>query len=830
MADQELTTGEWRRLFDTHPAVMLLVDPEDGRITSANTAAERFYGYSTEVLAAMRVTDLSADDHDEVLADARSAAQGERTTFSVRHRLADGEVRDVEVATAAVEMEGRPLLGSVVHDVTERRRTLAALAASEEFARSIVTGAPLGIVVADLEGRLIRTNQAMTAITGHPEHELLGRDRTSLVHPDDRDRTLRSQAQLQTGEVDRYELRQRYVRADGSIAHVSAHHSYLRDGDGQVRFQLSVVEDVTQQELERERAEQLRDELADSHRRFEALVEHASDPIVVLSTDGEVSYASPAAAAFLGAAALTPSEIRERISERDRPLLRAAWRALLDDPARTQQLVLRMRRADGRRRHLALTLSDLREFDAVAGVVVTARDLTDELAVRSRLEHQTTHDGLTGLANRDLLLDDLRAFSGGHVARPRPGVLILLDLTGMSGINDRIGHRTGDYLLRSVAHRLVETAGEHATVSRTSGDEFGLLIPGPDDEVAALTTAQRYAELFNEPFVTPGGGSVLLRARFGVALAGQHSSSAASVLRDANLALSAAQASAATTIRVCDDDLRREEERRLTLEYELATPSITDQLRLHYQPIVELGQGRITCVEALLRWDHAELGSIGPAEFVPLAERNGAIVPIGAWVLQEACHQLASWDAAGQCRGLELAINLSARQLLDVELVPALARVLAETGLAPDRISLEITETAIADQSAVTTATVQAIADLGVRIHIDDFGAGYSSFAQLGRFPFHGLKIDRSFIEPLGREPEAEPIVAALLAIAAAQGLEVIAEGVETVTQLQHLRRLGCPRGQGFLWDPALTAADVPDAVAHGLPHPDTTTVVHRSA
>ncbi len=813
MTGEGLTTTAWRRLFDAHPAIMLLVDPTDGTIVAANAAAERFYGYDRQQMGTIDIAALNVLPREEVLAEIRSAAAGERDVFSGRHLLADGEVRDVEVETAPMEVDGRTLLGSVVHDVTERRRTVAALAASEEFARSIVTGAPIGIAVADLDGRLIRINEAMSAITGYAEHELLGRERSQLLHPDDREPQVRCQHELWSGQVDAYDLQQRYVRADGSTASVSAHHTFLRDGEGRARFELTVVEDISARERERERAESLQAELTASQRRFEALVEHASDPIVVLREDGEVTYVSPAAATFLGTTSATPEELRALVAPDDRPRLRAAWGALLDGVDRPQQLILRVRRADGRPRHLAVTLSDLRDMAPVGGIVLTARDLTDELAVRSRLEHQTTHDGLTGLANRDLLLDDLRSFAGGHARVPRRGALILLDLVGMSGINDRTGHRTGDYLLRSVAQRLVAAAGEDATVARTSGDEFGVLAPGPRDEEEALRTAMYYAALFDEPFSTPGGGSVLLRASFGVALAGGSDSSPAGILRDANLALSAAETPPTAHIRVCDEQLRRGEERRLHLEYELATPSITEQLDLVYQPIVDLQQGCATSVEALLRWRHAELGPIEPGEFVPLSERNGAIVPIGAWVLRRACEQLARWDANGDAPGLGIAINLSARQLLDVDLVPLLATVLDDTRLSPERISLEITETAIADESAVTSATVEAIAELGVRIHIDDFGTGYSSFAQLGRFPFHGLKIDRSFIQPLGQRPDAEAIVAALLAIADAQGLEVIAEGVETDTQLRHLEELGCPRVQGFLWARPLTAGQLPAAL-----------------
>ena len=743
MDQARLTIGQWRELFDAHPAIMLLLDPVDGRVVAVNRAAEAFYGYDADIFTTLHLADLAAASGrgtgadltgygtgaDAIGSDADAEpveSAGGRPVGSdaevepiesaggtapdvppvvpethvevTHHRTADGRVREVEVAGATIRVGAELLVSAVVHDATEHRRALADLVASEAL----------------------------------------------------------------------------------------AHH----------------------------RSAQLGRELVASRRRFETLVGHASDPMVVLDADGAVTYVSPAAAGFLGDDAPSGDELLARVGAPDRDRLRTAWRELLAGPPPTRRLVVQLTRADGRRRHLAVTLSDLRSLAEVGGVVVTARDLSDELAVRARLEHQTTHDGLTGLANRSLLIDELHTFvtSGGD--EPRPGALILLDLIGMAGINDRVGHRTGDVLLRAVAQRLSEAVGEDGVVARTSGDEFGVLVPTPGGEAAALTAAHELAGVFDDPFATPGGGTVLLRARFGAASTTTASGAPAAVLRDANLALSATQTARTTRIRVCDDALRRDEERRLRLEYELSTPTITDQFRLAFQPVVDLTSGRVPSLEALLLWEHPELGTISPVEFVPLAEHNGAIVQIGAWVLRRACEQLAAWDRDGIDPQLELAVNVSARQLLDVELVPTLADALTETGLSPARIALEITETALADDSEVTTTTVRAIAELGIRILIDDFGTGYSSFAQLGRFPFHGLKIDRSFVTPLGVEADADPIVAALLAIASAQGLEVIAEGVDAEVQASHLRALGCPLAQGYLWAAPLTPDEVPAFLA----------------
>jgi diguanylate cyclase (GGDEF)-like protein len=502
------------------------------------------------------------------------------------------------------------------------------------------------------------------------------------------------------------------------------------------------------------------------------------------------------------------ADLLGRMPDEDAGRARRAWRQLLDGDAPSARVLVRVTRADGRERQLLMTFADLRAHEAVAGIVVSGRDLSDELTARARLEHHATHDALTGLANRELLLEQLRSATD---ARESDGaVLLLLDLLGMSGVNDRVGHRTGDLLLRAVAQRLKDAVEPGTMVARTSGDEFAVLVPGAVDDAEATALGERFVHLFDRPFLTPGGGSVLLRAQVGVAAATSGGTTPASLLRDATLALGAAQSSSGTAVRVCGPELRAAEERRLAMEYELATPGVIEGLTLVFQPVVDLDDGDVCGFEALVRWQHDRFGIVEPEEFVPVAERNGAIVRIGAWVLAKATAQLAAWDAAGITAGECLAVNISARQLLDVELAPTLERALVATGIDPARLILEITETALADESTVTSQTVAALAALGVSIHIDDFGMGYSSFAQLGRFPFQGLKIDRSFITPIGVTADAVPVLTALMNIARAQGLEVTAEGVENADQVAQLCALGCRRGQGYHWARPLLAADVP--------------------
>ena len=453
--------------------------------------------------------------------------------------------------------------------------------------------------------------------------------------------------------------------------------------------------------------------------------------------------------------------------------------------------------------------SNIAHVDPGAGVVVNARDVTDELAVRARFEDHLVRDGLTGLANRPALLDDLRRRSGGP-----PFALVLADVIGMAGLNDRIGHLAGDLLLRTLSARLEQSAVPGALVARTSGDEFAIVVP----DVGTVEEAERAGAVVgsaaDEPMVLPGGGTIALQLRVGVAWSEQSDGTPGGLLTDADLALSDLAISHEPGVRVCDDGLRQRRHRRLQLEHGLQHPDVLDQLVLRYQPVVDLRTGRVRGLEALVRWQHPELGWVGPAEFIPVAEHSGVIVPIGRWVLQEATRQLARWRREGLGDGVCMAVNVSARQLLDVDLPATVAAAVADAGIAPANLCLEVTETALVDESPATTHVVRELAALGANIHIDDFGTGYSSFAQLRRFPFHGLKIDRAFVSDLGLDPTTEVLVEGMLSIAHALHLQVVAEGVETPAQREVLARLGCTVAQGYLWARPLPAAEVGSLLA----------------
>jgi diguanylate cyclase (GGDEF)-like protein len=409
-------------------------------------------------------------------------------------------------------------------------------------------------------------------------------------------------------------------------------------------------------------------------------------------------------------------------------------------------------------------------------------------------------DALTGLANRALFLDRLRSLA----ATGSPLAVLFLDLDDFKLVNDGWGHETGDRLLCEVADRLRSAVRPGDLVARLGGDEFTVLCEGVSGEREALLIAERLREALLDPFEIAGQRR-LVRASIGCRVASEPSDGAAeALLRDADVAMYQAKDKGRNRIELYSEETRRRIVRRLEVEQELRAALDTGGLSVHYQPQVDLLTGRVVGVEALARWTHPRLGEVSPAEFIAVAEETGLIGPLGSLVLEQTCRQLAAWRSHGF--RIAATVNVSAHQLDDPGFADAVARRIGSAGLPPSSICLELTESALMGAGAEPRRVLASLKGLGVYVAIDDFGTGYSSLASLKRLPVEVIKVDRSFVDGLGTDPEDSAIVAAILSLAHAMGLHVIAEGVETPLQAAELVALGCTVGQGYLWSAAVPA------------------------
>lgn len=438
---------------------------------------------------------------------------------------------------------------------------------------------------------------------------------------------------------------------------------------------------------------------------------------------------------------------------------------------------------------LAVLLTLLTLF-AAAMLARTQNALAALAESEARAKRIAAHDTLTGLLNRRAFCDRLAAVLASAAAR-EPVAVLCLDLDGFKEVNDTLGHAAGDRLLRVVASRLLGAVRERDVVARLGGDEFAVLVEGCSEPEVLERLAQRLIASVSEPCLIDDQ-QVVVGTSIGIALSQGANVDPSELLKQADVALYAAKNAGRGTWQFFAPEMNRALEERRRLLQDLRTALATDRLDVHYQPKIMVNTGAIVGVEALARWQHPERGAIPPAEFIPLAEESGLIDALGDWLLERACREVAA------TADLSLAVNLSPLQLRRANLVDRIDRILARTGFPPQRLELELTETAVIADPTTALATLEALRQRGIRIAIDDFGTGYSSLSQLQRFRFDVVKIDRSFVSRLGHDHDADAIVRAIVALGHSLGLEVVAEGVESHEQLRRLRALGAGQAQGY--------------------------------
>jgi diguanylate cyclase (GGDEF)-like protein len=430
------------------------------------------------------------------------------------------------------------------------------------------------------------------------------------------------------------------------------------------------------------------------------------------------------------------------------------------------------------------------------------RDQSLERA-NAELQHQATHDALTGLANRVLLANRLRAMLG----RQRPFAVCLLDLDRFKVINDSLGHGAGDALLQLVGRRLLSTTRADDTVARAGGDEFLLLL----DEVGTREDIEQLAKRWMEALAAPyriQGSELHISPSIGIACYPNDGGNGEDLLARADEAMYHAKQSGRNMYRFWDAEVMGFSRERLALESDLRQALANNEFQLHYQPKVDVGSGRARSVEALIRWQHPTRGTIMPAEFIPLAEDTGLILPIGTWVIREACRQARAWQQRGM-PFLRIAVNVSRNQFRQTDFAAVVREALASNSLDPSYLEIELTEATLMSNAETASTMLEQLSRLGVVVAIDDFGTGYSSMTYLQRFPIDKLKIDLSFIRHLETNQDDASIVRAIISLAHGLRLKVVAEGVESTGQLDMLRALGCDQYQGFLRSPAVPAAEI---------------------
>jgi diguanylate cyclase (GGDEF)-like protein/PAS domain S-box-containing protein len=734
-------------------------------------------------------------------------------------------------------------------------RDLGSLSA-EGDARALVDQLPAILYVADpgVNGRWHYVSQGASDILGFSPEEWIADPElwARQVHPEDRDRVFGREEDLaDPTSPDEYRMYHR----DGTIVWARDEAALVRDAQGKDRWH-GVMLDITDRKLAEAELEHRAEQQAAVARLGERALEGADvaeligealqDAMRMLGVEpGAVLQCAQDGCALVLRAGVVPRrvagggprpvaggglsdaseahaapEAQPAPQSDGRSFDRAAVRQrAYRDADLSHGLTWQIEGRDGRWGLLWLATGERHleaaDVDFVQALANILADAIQRRATEDDIRYQALHDPLTGLPNRVLFLDRLGHALTRHAAQV---AVVLLDIDNFKLVNDSLGHGCGDELLTQIAPRLINALRPGDTVARLGGDEFVVLVEDISHPRDAAVIAERIVAAFEVPFRL-ATGEHFAKASLGIAIAEGEDTAPASLIGDADSAMYQAKGRGRARFEVFDRAMRTRTVERLSVENDLRRALERDELRVAYQPIVSLRDLSIVSVEALLRWEHPTRGLVSPAEFIPVAEESGLIEPIGRWVLNAACAQASLWhDARPDSRPVGICVNLSARQFTQQDLQASVVNALELTGIEPSSLCMEITESLLLENPESVTETITRVARLGVRFVLDDFGTGYSSLAYLTRLPIDGLKVDRSFVDALGRDTRSTTITTAIVRLAQALSVEVIAEGVETERQLRALRELDCELAQGFYLHRPLGAEEVSKLLAAERP------------
>ncbi|MEO8422790.1 MAG: EAL domain-containing protein [Actinomycetota bacterium] len=565
-----------------------------------------------------------------------------------------------------------------------------------------------------------------------------------------------------------------------------------------------------------------------SERRFESLMSESSDLVTVLDRDGRVTFQSSSIERMLGWTVedVVGHNIRDFLDPGDADNVFAVLEQAGLSPDSQRSVDFRMRRSDGGMLSVEAVVIGRYDDPDIAGCLLNIRDQSERLILEEALRHQAFHDPLTALPNRALFEDRLAHAFDRTARRGHSLCLLLADLDDFKDINDTYGHALGDAVLIEVAERLRRAVRAEDTIARLGGDEFAVLIEEMKSEHDGSRAAQRIIEALADPVVV-GDVEVFAHASIGIALGsaaggGRETTGqlTGQLLIDADLAMYEAKRQGRRGFQFYSSSMQEGIKERMAMRSDIERGLSRGEFLLHYQPIVSIETGTVVGAEALVRWQHPDRGLVPPMEFIPLAEQTGLIIDIGHWVLAEACREAAGWGLGTGGSAPYVSVNVSGSQLQQPGFVQEVRDVLSETGFPPARLVLEVTESALIQDSEGNVLKLEQLRETDIRLAIDDFGTGYSSLSYLRQFNLDILKIDKSFIDALGRDSKGSALVAAMVAMGTSLSMEVVAEGIEDSGQLEDLRTLHCDLGQGYLFSKpvpavalrALFAAEMPVA------------------
>ncbi|WP_334189061.1 bifunctional diguanylate cyclase/phosphodiesterase [Noviherbaspirillum sp.] len=806
-AEEALRTSEerYRAILENMDDAYYEVDTT-GRHTFFNNAFPRLFGYTNEEIRATSNRDYQTP---EMAAEvAKTFKEVYRTGISQKSQYwryvhKNGSIIHVEGSVQLARDKNGVATGfrGILRDVTARRQTEQALRESEKKYRSILETIQDAYYEVDLQGRIVMCNGAFCRMLGYAESELLDSHYREYQTPKVAEKVFRTFNTVYRTGVAAPNFDWEMITKDGRTVVGEGSVQLFHGSDGKPAGFRGILRDVT----ERRKVERA---LRESEARFRALTNLSSDwyweqdaefRYVIMESRRKTSESTQGT--FVGK---RPWETELEIESG------GGWDAHRDLLAAKQpfrDVIMHRLLPNGKPYYISVSGEPVfdgeNRFNGYRGV---SREITDQKVAEERIQHLATHDGLTGLPNR-IMFSHLLSHAIPTAQRyGRSFAVLFIDLDRFKFINDSLGHEAGDKLLKEISSRFKKALRASDVVARLGGDEFVVLVQEMNDMEQAAAVARKLLSAAIKPMMLLGR-ECRVTASVGVAMYPNDGNDEQTLMKNADIAMYFAKEEGKNNFQFYSKDIKSQSLERLALEANLRHALERNEFSLHYQAKRDLTSGAITGVEALLRWDNAELGSVTPVQFIPVAEETGLIVPIGKWVLETACAQNVEWQRQG-LPPVCMAVNLSVRQFADEHLLEDLAAILRETGMQPHLLELEITEGMVIHNPAQAIKLLTAIKNMGIRLAIDDFGTGYSSLGQLKNFPIDTLKVDRSFIRDIGSSSDDRAITEAIIAMGKTLSLTVVAEGVETMEQEAFLRMHACDEMQGYYFSKPIAAGE----------------------
>ena len=664
------------------------------------------------------------------------------------------------------------------------------------------------ILIADHEGTILWVNRAFTVMTGYIQEETLGKNLRQLMFGQQTEVFFaRLWSTISSGKVWKGEIVNRRKNGTTYPQEMTITPVTQDFGDATQAYFIAINQDIT----ERKQIEQA---LRQAEEKYRAMFQDAVVGMFQSTPDGRYSNVNPAMAHMLGYD--SPEELIASVTDIAHQVYvdsksREELTRLLSERGMVKNFECAVYRKDGSKMWFSANVRAVSENGVLVGYEGTNEDITARKVAEEQVQFLAYYDALTGLPNRTLLQDRVTKALAAARRQGHQVALLFLDLDGFKIINDSLGHPVGDLFLQEFAERLKTWAREQDTVARVGGDEFLIVLSGIRDASDAAATAERLISAMTAEFLVEGH-SLHVSCSIGVSMFPKHGTDCETLIKNADAAMYGAKDSGRNSYRFFDEEMNAQVMERLTLARGLRSVLEKEQLFLVYQPQMEIATGRVTGLEALLRWQHPELGLVPPDKFIRIAENSGLIVPIGEWVLRTACRQARKWQD-DRLPPVSVSVNVSAVQFRQQGFCDLVRKVLREACLAPQYLELELTESLLLANAEVTLSVVEELKSIGVTLAIDDFGTGYSSFSYLKQFRVSKLKIDRSFIKDIATNPDDSAITAAIISMSKSLRLKVIAEGVENEAQMSFLRQHRCDEIQGYYFSRPLAVADVAETL-----------------